>query len=108
MGVKWLKEQLDEIQRVTSTSYPGNSCLDLTYRGCAGETFQYRIYAPGGDEYLIGQDVVDRVRGLGVTLLVAGTYCRVAMAAKAYAESRGIPILGMKEFFAKVHNGQRM
>lgn len=107
MGIKWLKECLEEeYPRVISCSFPGNRCMDLAYRGKSGEKLSYRIYTPEGTEYLVGQDVVDRVRGLGVTLLVAGHFCQVGMAAKAYAKSKGIPIVNNKQFFAKVANGE--
>jgi hypothetical protein len=107
MGVKWLKECLEDgCKSVISCNFPGNRCLDLTYRGKKGEKLNYRVYTPLSTEYLVGQDVIDRVRDLGVTLLVAGHFCSVSMAAKAYAESKGIPIVTNKVFFAKIHNGE--
>lgn len=105
MGVMWLKDYLANNLMVISCSFPGKRCLDIEYRNKSGSTCSYRIYAPQGTEYLIGQDVVDSVKELGVTLLVAGHFCKVTMAAKSYAESQGITITTNKEFFYKIHNG---
>ena len=105
MGVMWLRNNLENNPMVISCNFPGNRCLDIVYRKKSGGTCSYRIYTPQGTEYLIGQDVVDRVKELGVTLLVAGHFCRVTMAAKSYAASQGISIATNKEFFYKIHNG---
>jgi hypothetical protein len=64
-----------------------------------------RVYTPQATEYLVGQDVVDSAKEMGVTVLVAGHFCQVSMAAKSYAASAGIPIVTNKEFFYKIHNG---
>ena len=105
MGVMWLRENLEKNPMVISCSFPGNRCLDIEYRNKSGSTCSQRIYTPQGTEYLIGQDVVEHAKELGVTLLVAGHFCKVTMAAKEYAESRGIKIATNKQFFYIIHNG---
>lgn len=107
MGVAWLKENLEKSPMVISCSFPGNRCLDLSYRNKLGGTHSCRIYTPEGTEYLVGQDVVDKAKENGVTVLVAGHFCQVSMAAKSYATSVGIPIVTNKEFFYKINNGLR-
>ena len=101
----WLKNSLEDNPNVISCNFPGNRCLELVYKKKSSGICSYRIYTPQGTEYLIGQDVVDRAKELGVTLIVAGHFCKATMAAKSYAASQGIPIATNKEFFYKIHNG---
>jgi hypothetical protein len=106
MGVKWLKEQIENHDRMISASFPGGRCLKIVYRLKNGRSAEEVIYIPDGQEYLIGNEVVDRVAKLGVTIIVPSHYSRVTAAAQGYGKMKNIRVLdSMKQFFAILHAG---
>lgn len=106
MGVKWLKEQIENHDRIISTSFPGGRCLKIVYELKNGRSAEQVIYMPDGQEYLIGNEVIDRVADLGVTIIVPSHYSRVTAAAQRYGQVKNIRVLdSMKQFFAILHAG---
>lgn len=106
MGVKWLKAQIENHDRIISISFPGGRCLKIKYRLKSGGSAEEIVYIPDGQEYLIGNDVIDRVAGLGVTLIVPSHFSKVTGAAKMYGRTRNIRVLdNMKQFFAILYAG---